>query len=115
MDATLTMTTPGEVVRRYRKAAALSQAAVAAQIGVTVGMITSYENGTYEPTKPTARRLDEALKAGGRVLKAYGFTPPDDVDETLDEMRGLIGDLTRQVRELTSIVEDLRRRDNGDA
>lgn len=119
MDATLTMTTPGEMVADYRKVAGLTQAQLGPLVGVTTQMITLYEGNKSNPDRPVVERLDAVLEAGGRILKIYGFTRPGDVDEMIDGLRDelqlQIVDLSRQLDELRSIVQDLRRRGGEDA
>lgn len=82
----------GHQIKERRKAAGLSQAALADQVGVTQGAVSSWEVGRATPR-------GEQLEALVRVLGAVGATPPSppsrDYGEWLRERRDAAG-LTRE-------------------
>ena len=64
-DATPTFVAPlplGCRLRRYRWRTRIKQSALAAELGVTQGMVSRWESGTHHPA-PAARRRIEALLA----------------------------------------------------
>src|SRR5215211_4673001 len=74
MDATEPEPHFGEIIRRLRQEAGLSQAGLAAAAGVHTRQITRYESGEQQPALGVAQRLAQALGV------------------TLDELAGAPGD-----------------------
>src|SRR4051794_16449297 len=74
MEASETETHFGEIIRRLRQEAGLSQAGLAAAVGIHTRQITRYESGEQQPALGVAQRLAQALGA------------------TLDELAGAPGD-----------------------
>ncbi len=64
----------GEIIKRLRQEAGLSQAGLAAAVGIHTRQITRYENGEQQPALGVAHRLAQAL------------------DVSLDELAGAPGD-----------------------
>jgi uncharacterized protein len=80
----------GDLLRRARKRARLSQVDLAAQAGVTQSVISAYESGQRQPSVPVLARL---IDAAGFEL-ALGLRPQP------DRLRHLSGPLGRRVRRL---------------
>lgn len=68
----------GQALRRLRRAAGLSQPAVARQVHVDQGNLSRYENDRQRPSPNTVERLDELLGADGELrLLATGSIASD--------------------------------------
>lgn len=114
----LSVTTAAELLRELRAKAKLGQEDIAAGLGVTVGTVSQWETGRTSPRSAArARRLDDLLSAGGRLLEAYGFavsqTPPnaaeiaerlDRHDDEVESLRSQLDGLTVQVSRLAEQV-----------
>ena len=74
MEASETEPHFGEIIRRLRQEAGLSQAGLAAAAGIHTRQITRYESGEQQPALDVAKRLAQALGV------------------TLDELAGAPGD-----------------------
>jgi transcriptional regulator with XRE-family HTH domain len=74
MEASETQPHFGEIIRRLRQEAGLSQAGLAAAVGIHTRQITRYESGEQQPALDVAKRLAQALGV------------------TLDELAGAPGD-----------------------
>lgn len=60
----------GQALRRYRDTAELSQASLAARLPITQASLSRYERGLQNPPGAAmARQLDEALHAGGALVR----------------------------------------------
>lgn len=77
------METAGQTIRRARKAAGLTQSALAELAGTRQGAISAYENGRRDPTVGTLRRL---LNAAGYELE-LGVVQARDVRKALPATR----------------------------
>lgn len=66
----------GQALRRFRRAAGLSQRQLAEQLHLDQGNLSRYENDRQCPEQGTAKALDNALGAGGelRALAGSGTT-----------------------------------------
>ncbi|MCO1657836.1 helix-turn-helix domain-containing protein [Pseudonocardia humida] len=64
-------------IRRLRGDRGLSQRQVAEAVGVERPTVTQWESGRFTPAADTLRRLDEALRADGELVRLAG---PGDVD-----------------------------------
>ncbi|MDA0173385.1 helix-turn-helix domain-containing protein [Solirubrobacter taibaiensis] len=74
MEASETEPQFGEIIKRLRQEAGLSQAGLAAAVGIHTRQITRYESGDQQPALGVAQRLAQALGV------------------TLDELAGAAGD-----------------------
>lgn len=72
----------GEILRRARTAAGMSQRGVAERAGVTQPEVSAYENGRRQPTLPTLQRL---VAATGFTLRLELQPAPTD-EATADRM-----------------------------
>lgn len=61
----------GDALRRLRKAAGLSQPALARRVFLSVSSISRYEAGLQAVDEQTAERLDHELGAGGQLLELW--------------------------------------------
>ncbi|MDA0136412.1 helix-turn-helix domain-containing protein [Solirubrobacter deserti] len=61
MEASQTEPHFGEIIKRLRQEAGLSQAGLAAAVGIHTRQITRYENGEQQPVLGVAQRLAQAL------------------------------------------------------
>ncbi len=77
------MEAAGQTIRRARKAAGLTQSALAELAGTRQGAVSAYENGRRDPTVGTLRRL---LNATGHELE-LGMIPFRDVRKVLPATR----------------------------
>ncbi|MEV4750858.1 helix-turn-helix transcriptional regulator [Streptosporangium sp. NPDC049248] len=59
----------GFELRRYRQEAGLSQEKLAKLIGYSLGTVSMVETGRRPPTEDFVRRCDEALGAGGALIR----------------------------------------------
>ncbi len=66
------MEAAGEILRRARKQAGLSQAELAQRAGVTQSVVSAYESGARQPSLPTLARLVEATGLGLEVGVSSG-------------------------------------------
>lgn len=71
----------GQLLRSWRKNRGLTQRALAGKIGRLPQSISAYENGGTKPEPDVARALDDALDAGGEILRVYGVNPMPAADE----------------------------------
>lgn len=70
----------GPEIKRRRKVAGLSQAALAESVGVTQGTISAWETGRVSPPREQVDALQRALSEGGA---AAGSSPSQDYGEWL--------------------------------
>lgn len=75
----------GENIKMIRKSKKMTQSQLAAKLGVTVGMISQYENNVNPPKIATLERIAEALDVN--VLELYDGDIYGYVDERLNETR----------------------------
>ncbi|MET7989864.1 helix-turn-helix transcriptional regulator [Amycolatopsis sp. NPDC005232] len=61
----------GDALIRLRKAARLSQTALAQRVHVSQSSLSRYESGLQEIDEQTVARLDEVLDAGGELLELW--------------------------------------------
>ncbi|MGW7056642.1 nSTAND1 domain-containing NTPase [Streptomyces sp. NPDC054887] len=66
----------GEELRRLRSERGISLTALARSIHYSKGYLSKIENGGKPPTPDVARRCDEALEAGGALLRLVADVPP---------------------------------------
>lgn len=66
----------GRVLRKWRKAADISQQDLAVALGVTVTMVSRWENDRNVPTRAHAEEMDERLGSGGELVRAFGYVKP---------------------------------------
>ena len=71
----------GAILKSYRTAAGLSQMTLAVHVGVTLPAVSGWERNLYRPRRPTAQRLDDALRGSGAILAAFGYAPLPNVAE----------------------------------
>lgn len=76
MEASETEPQFGEIIRRLRQEAGLSQAGLAAAVGIHTRQITRYESGDQQPALGVAQRLAQAL---GVTLDELAGSPSDRV------------------------------------
>ncbi|MCC2280577.1 helix-turn-helix transcriptional regulator [Streptomyces sp. ET3-23] len=69
----------GAAIREYRERKGWTQAQLAKAIVMTYSAISKFESGVNVPCRDTARRIDEALGAGGRI-----WTLRDRLDDNPD-------------------------------
>lgn len=90
--------TPGTALRRAREQSGLTQAKVAAQLGVSPQAVSLWENG-HGLSMENAFALDELLGTGGEIAELFGYRKLTD---------GIsYGDLVELVTELRQRVADL--------
>ncbi len=65
----------GEELRRLRSERGISLTALARSIHYSKGYLSKIENGGKPPTPDVARRCDEALEAGGRLMRLAAGVP----------------------------------------
>ncbi len=94
----------GETLKRHRSAAGLSQMSLAVLVGVTLPAVSGWERNLYRPRRPTAQRLDDALRGKGAILSAFGYAPLP----TAAEMAATVPD--DRVQRLEQIVAELSNR-----
>ena len=92
------MEAAGELLRRARKQAGLSQAELARRARVTQSVVSAYESGARQPSLPTLARLVEAT---GLALEVGISSGPDaprgtgplarSLDEHRSEVLGVLG------------------------
>ncbi|WP_051338269.1 helix-turn-helix domain-containing protein [Streptomyces flavidovirens] len=66
----------GEELRRLRSERGISLTALARSIHYSKGYLSKIENGGKPPTPDVARRCDEALGAGGALVRLVADVPP---------------------------------------
>ncbi|MEV8310473.1 helix-turn-helix domain-containing protein [Streptomyces flavidovirens] len=66
----------GEELRRLRSERGISLTALARSIHYSKGYLSKIENGGKPPTPDVARRCDEALGAGGALVRLVAEVPP---------------------------------------
>lgn len=108
MGATMTTTPGAERLKQMRDASGLSQQKLAEIIGKHVSTITKLEAGDVEASRRTAEAIDEALKANGQILAAFGFTQPTDVDAALEEIRDQMRAMNETLLEHSALLAALR-------
>lgn len=100
----------GETLKHYRSAAGLSQMALAVMVGVTLPAVSGWERNLYRPRRPTAQRLDDALRGKGAILTAFGYAPlpsaaemasswPDDRMHRLEQLVAQLSNRLHNVEE----------------
>jgi len=95
------MTAPAGLIRKARKDAGLTQASLAAQLGVTVGTVTRWESGAVDPP---SSQLARAVAMCGLCLaiKPRTGAPPgcshalQSIDRTCDVRCADCGAVTRR-------------------
>lgn len=70
------MVIAGQLLKELRSTLDVSQLQLAVAIGVTPGAISQIETGKTSPKRETAQKIDDALKAGGQVMRIFGFSEP---------------------------------------
>ncbi|MCE9622020.1 MAG: helix-turn-helix transcriptional regulator [Actinomycetia bacterium] len=104
----------GETLKQQRAAAGLSQMALAVKVGVTLPAVSGWERNLYKPRRPTAQRLDDALRAGGAVLAAFGYAPlPNPVelmvsahtDERIHRLEVLVAELSTRLNDVEAAAK----------
>lgn len=80
--------TPGQLVRRLRDQLGLSREKLAQNItlsgtSLSASAIVRYEADTDTPRPDKAKALDEALRADGLILDAYGYATPGETASRL--------------------------------
>lgn len=81
----------GVRLRAYREAAALSQADLAAKVGVTANTVARIERGESEPTWPVALAVADALGVGIESFRTGAELPPATVEPAATPRRGRPG------------------------
>jgi transcriptional regulator with XRE-family HTH domain len=88
-------------MRRYRNLKHWGQEDLAQVAGVKVATLQAAEQGKHRPRYETAKRYDDALDAGGSVLRAFGYA-----DDRVDVSSPVDDDVRRRVE---SLERDLAR------
>ena len=102
----------GETLKHYRSASGLSQMALAVMVGVTLPAVSGWERNLYRPRRPTAQRLDDALRGKGAILSAFGYAPlpsaaelmssgPDDRMQRLEQ---IVAELSNRLHNVEATV-----------
>ena len=94
----------GSTLRRYRDECGYTQESLANAVGVSWSSVAQWESGKITPRRKTAERIDSALSAGGALLAAFGYVSLP-ADDSLDQLRSLLADLTERVEKLALLVE----------
>ncbi|WP_030921288.1 helix-turn-helix domain-containing protein [Streptosporangium amethystogenes] len=89
----------GFELRRYRQEAGLSQEKLAKLIGYSLGTVSMVETGKRPPTEDFVRRCDEALGAGGALIR---------IKEMIDNVAAQLPAWFRQWAEIEQAAEILR-------
>lgn len=84
----------GREIRDARKAAGLTQRALAAQLSVTIQTVWNYEHGVYDPGVDTLHRIEEITGQTNLMGRARGTLSGSKADP------GLLGFLTLTPRPL---------------
>ncbi len=80
--ATMNVETPGEMIRRARQEARLTQAALASDLGVHKNTVADWEKGKYFPDRHWGA-LSKILRISLRPPGAAGLPPPDPLAQEL--------------------------------
>jgi transcriptional regulator with XRE-family HTH domain len=89
----------GYELRRYRQEAGLSQEKLAKLIGYSLGTVSMVETGRRPPTEDFVRRCDEALGAGGALIR---------IKEMIDNVAAQLPAWFRPWAEIEQAAETLR-------
>ncbi|MFI6454801.1 helix-turn-helix domain-containing protein [Streptosporangium amethystogenes] len=89
----------GFELRRYRQEAGLSQEKLAKLIGYSLGTVSMVETGRRPPTEDFVRRCDEALGAGGALIR---------IKEMIDNVAAQLPAWFRPWAEIEQAAETLR-------
>ncbi len=104
----------GEILKHYRAAAGLSQMSLAVKVGVTLPAVSGWERNLYRPRRPTAQRLDDALRGSGAILAAFGYAPlPSSAelmgsahaDDRVERLEQLVAELSRRLNQIEAAVD----------
>src|SRR5215475_13921628 len=74
----------GDALRRTRLAAGLSQLQLAAAVYFSQSLISKVENGAERPSYDFVRACDDALGAGGQLLRLVGAPRPTSGDAEIE-------------------------------
>ncbi len=105
MEATRSMTTWGDVIRRYRELAGLSREALSQRVrdmgesNVAAVTIEGYEMKGTRPEEPKARALDAALGTTPYIWRACGYGEPTDFEKNIEAELTKLRDLIQEVRQ----------------
>lgn len=102
----------GKVITEQWQRSGLTRLQVAEQLGGAGKLpgFDKYKSGEIKPRTPEiAQALDDALGAGGAIMKACGFTPPADWSAEISELRELVDSLRQTISEMNTTIEDLAR------
>lgn len=107
--------TAGATLKRVRVAAHVTQQELAEMLDVSLSMVSKWERDDHVPRREMAERIDTALKAGGELFVAFGYTvnQPDRIEqlEALVTAQGrALEELSARVVEMGAELERLRRR-----
>lgn len=89
----------GAVIARLRKAAGLSQQAVAVHLGMSLPAVSQWEREVIRPRRETAIRLDELLDGEGEIVDALGYSVSEEtglaarvaaLEAEVERLRGLV-------------------------
>jgi transcriptional regulator with XRE-family HTH domain len=69
--------TAGQLLKRLRREADRTQRSIASAIGVTDSAVSEWERDGSLPSRSTAKALDTALGAGGRLEAAFNDAAPE--------------------------------------
>ena len=98
--------TPGQMIRRYRDAAGLTQQDVTIEMGVSPNTPSLWERDKVRPNRANAEQLDQLLDAGGEILAICGFG----TSEELVRLARSVEDHGLQLRALAERLAALERR-----
>jgi transcriptional regulator with XRE-family HTH domain len=70
--------TPGDALRRRRRALALTGVQLAAALGCSTATLSHAETGTGRPARPWWSLADGMTGAGGELLRLYDGIIPED-------------------------------------
>lgn len=98
----------GGTLKHYRSAAGMSQMTLAVLVGVTLPAVSGWERNLYRPRRPTAQRLDDALRGQGAILTAFGYAPlPSAAEMASSGPDDRIAALERAVAELSNRLHNV--------
>lgn len=93
-------------MRRYRALRDdMSQDELAKLVGRTTGAISQIERGLNVPRRGTAQAIDNALDAGGAVMRAFGYAQADALNPPYELVVETVRLLAGTVRRLAQMAD----------
>jgi transcriptional regulator with XRE-family HTH domain len=96
-----------QLLLEWRERRGLTQRQLAEMADVTYAMIHHYEQNGSRPRRPVAEKIDQALDAGGTLLRAWGYLI-DNPDE-LEQLKERVTLLEERTLTLAKQMERLLR------